>query len=60
MQIQQVKQKELMLLIAGLRAIHIADSEPERFKLAIQLENELATRFGMMVGTVEEQERNNV
>lgn len=60
MQIQTVSMKELMLLITGLRAIHVADSEVERYKLVVQLENELATRYGRMVGTVEQQERNNV
>lgn len=58
MQISQVNQKELMLLIAGLRAIHIADSMLAKRKLLIQLEQELSTRYGVMVGTVEEQERN--
>lgn len=57
MQISQVSKTELMLLIAGLRAIHIADSINERRKLVIQLENELSTRYGVMVGTAQEQER---
>ena len=46
MQISQVTEKELGLLITGLRAIHVADSERERHKLAVQLEVELATRYG--------------
>ena len=58
MQIQQVNQIELGLLIAGIRSIYIADCEPARLKLAIQLENEMSTRFDMMVGTLDEQERN--
>jgi hypothetical protein len=58
MQISQAKQKELMLLIHGLRAIYISDSETERHALAVQLETELATRFGVMVGNPEDQERN--
>lgn len=57
MQISQVTEKELCLLITGLRAIYIANSEPVRSKLAIQLETELSTRYGIMVGTNEEQER---
>ncbi len=57
MQISQVKQKELMLLITGLRSIHISDSEPERLKLARQLESELSARFGVMVGGPKDQER---
>lgn len=59
MQIQTATEKELALLITGLRSIHIADSEVERKKLAIQLETEMATRYGRMVGQVSEQERNN-
>jgi hypothetical protein len=57
MQISQVTEKELALLITGLRAIHIADSEDVRRKLALQLENEMATRFSMMVGSWSDQER---
>jgi hypothetical protein len=57
MQIQTVTQKELALLIHGLRSIHVADSEDVRRKLALQLENEMATRFSMMVGSWSEQER---
>ena len=57
MQISQVTEKELSLLIAGLRAIHVADSESVRRKLAIQLELELSRRFGKMVGSWSEQER---
>lgn len=57
MQISQVSKVELCLLITGLRAIHVSDSEDVRSKLAIQLENELSTRFGIMVGTDDEQER---
>jgi len=59
MQISQASKKELMLLIHGLRAIHVADSEDVRSKLAIQLETELATRYGVMVGTEDEQERSH-
>jgi len=58
MQISQVTKQELMLLIGGLRSIYVADSETIRKKLAIQLENELSTRYGVMVGTAQEQERN--
>lgn len=58
MQIQSVKREELMLLITGLRAIHVADQEPLRRALALQLENDLSTRYGVMVGTDAEQERN--
>lgn len=57
MQISQCTEKELALLIHGLRAIHVADSEDVRRKLAIQLETELATRYGRMVGTANDQER---
>jgi hypothetical protein len=57
MQISQVTEKELGLLITGLRAIHVADSERERHKLAVQLEVELATRYGKRVGVEDEQER---
>lgn len=58
MQISQVTVVELGLLIMGLRAIHVADSEAIRHRLAKQLKQELSTRFGTMVGTVDEQERN--
>jgi len=58
MQIQQATKTELMLLITGLRAILIADSVKEKHKLLIQLETELSTRYGVMVGTDAEQERN--
>lgn len=57
MQISRATEKELSLLITGLRAIHIADSEAERKQLAIQLETELTTRYGKMVGNSDEQER---
>lgn len=57
MQIQTATEKELALLITGLRAIHVADSEVTRRRLALQLETELATRFGKMVGSWNEQER---
>jgi hypothetical protein len=56
-QISQITRTELSLLIAGLRAIHVADSEDVRRKLAIQLENELSTRYSLMVGSWSEQER---
>ena len=46
MQISRVTQKELMLLIHGLKAIHVSDSEDVRKKLQEQLENELSTRYG--------------
>lgn len=58
MQISQVKQAELQLLIHGLRSVHVSDMEEIRHKLCVQLETELATRFGVMVGTDAEQERN--
>lgn len=58
MQIGKVTEKELGLLITGLRSIIIADSEPERRKLAIQLETELSTRYGKAIGGPSEQERN--
>lgn len=58
MQISQIKQVELALLITGLRAIHVSNSAKEKRTLLIQLENEMSTRFGMMIGKVEEQERN--
>jgi hypothetical protein len=57
MQISQATQQELMLLIHGLRSVFVADSEDIRKKLAIQLETELSTRYGVMVGTDDEQER---
>lgn len=60
MQISQIKQDELMLLIHGLRSIHVSDKETIRHRLAVQLENELSTRYSMMVGTSEEQERNRI
>ena len=46
-----------MLLIHGLRSFHVVDMERDRLKLAVQLEIELSTRYGVMVGTEEEQER---
>lgn len=58
MQISQITKTELGLLITGLRAIHVADCETERRKLAIQLETEMSTRFGMSIGGPDEQERN--
>lgn len=58
MQISQVNETELSLLITGLRSIYIADVEPVRLKLAQQLENELSTRYGKMIGAAGEQERN--
>jgi hypothetical protein len=57
MQIQTVTEKELALIIHGLRAICVTDSESVRRKLAIQLENEMSQRFGKMVGSWSEQER---
>lgn len=58
MQISQTTETELSLLITGLRAIHVADAEVTRKKLAIQLENELSTRYGKMIGNADDQERN--
>lgn len=58
MQISQIKQAELGLLITGLRAIYVDDQEHVRHALLIQLETEMATRFRMMIGTADEQERN--
>jgi hypothetical protein len=58
MQISRITKTELALLIAGLRCIHVSDAEATRKKLALQLENEMATRFGVMVGSENEQERN--
>ena len=58
MQISSATKNELSLLIHGLRSIYVADMEDTRKKLAIQLEQELSTRYGMIVGTQEEQERN--
>jgi hypothetical protein len=51
MQISQVKQEELAVLIAGLRAVWITDEEQAKVhaKLLKQLENELSQRFGMML-----------
>lgn len=49
MQISQVKQEELALLIAGLRAIHISEQEPLRAKLQAQLEQELSQRFALVL-----------
>lgn len=57
MQISQATEIELALLITGLRAIFIGDCEDQRRKLAIQLENELTTRYGKAVGEPNEQER---
>jgi hypothetical protein len=57
MQISKVTEIELALLIHGLRAVYVADLERERRKLAIQLENELETRFGKTLGSAGEQER---
>lgn len=59
MQIQQITETELGLLITGLRAIYVADVESVRRKLAIQLENEMSTRFNKRIGKPDEQERNN-
>lgn len=57
MQISQVNANELGLLITGLRSIHIANQAELLSRLKIQLEQELSTRFGMMIGTPAEQER---
>lgn len=57
MQISHINEIELMLLIHGLRSIHVSDIEAERKKLTIQLETELSTRFGTMVGVAQDQER---
>jgi hypothetical protein len=57
MQISQATKDELSLLIHGLRAVHVSDMEPIRKKLAVQLETELSTRFGVAVGSPKEQER---
>lgn len=46
-----------MLLINGLRSTHVANLEPLRRRLAIQLETELNTRYGVMVGQAGDQER---
>lgn len=46
MQIQSVKKEELMLLIHGLKSVHVSDMETVRAKLQAQLEQELSTRFG--------------
>lgn len=59
MQINHHKKEELILLITGLRLIYIANLEPLRKKLAIQLETELFTHYGVMVGSDSEQERSN-
>lgn len=60
MQIQTVTADELGLLITGLRSVHIVDQAVLMSRLKIQLETELSTRYGMMIGTVDEQERNRV
>lgn len=57
MQITTATKTELMLLIHGLRSIHVSDKEIERHELAVQLENELSTRYGVMLGVTSDQER---
>ncbi len=49
MQISSVKKEELGLLIHGLRAIYVADHAELRDRLLEQLEQELSTRFGMVL-----------
>ena len=60
MQISQATENELGLLITGLRAIHVSDQAELRLRLAAQLETELATRYGTMIGSAAEQERNKL
>lgn len=60
MQISRCTETELGLLITGLRAIYVDDVEETRKRLAIQLESELQTRYGKMIGTADMQERNAV
>lgn len=62
MQISQVKERELGMLISGLRAIGFSDPEhsADHSRLLVQLETELSTRYGMAIGTPAEQERNRV
>lgn len=60
MQISTATKDELSLLIHGLRSIYVADTEQLRSKLAVQLETELSTRYGVMVGEPTDQERNKV
>lgn len=57
MQIQTATKTELMLLVHAIRSVYVADVEDTRKKLAVQLETELASRYGVMVGTDAEQER---
>jgi hypothetical protein len=57
MQVQQATAEELGLLIAGLRAIYIADQVTLQRRLLVQLETELSTRYGKRIGSSEEQAR---
>lgn len=58
MQIKTATKEELGLLIEGLRSIAVIDQIDLQKKLLRQLENELTTRFGARLLTVEEAEAN--
>ena len=58
MQIQTATKEELSLLITGLRSVIVVDQRGLQIRLMKQLENELSTRYGVMVGTDKEQARN--
>ena len=47
MQISKTSKEELMLLIHGLRSIHVSDMEGVRARLQKQLEDELFTRYAV-------------
>ena len=49
MQIGSVKKEELTLLINGLRSTHVMDQVQLQARLLKQLEQELSTRFGMVL-----------
>lgn len=49
MQISQATPEELGLIITGLRAIYVSDAEKTRARLQQQVEQELSTRYGMVI-----------
>lgn len=51
MHTRQLKTNEAALLLAGLRAIYVANEEPARQKLMLALEGELASRGCSLPGS---------
>jgi hypothetical protein len=52
MQINQATKDELGLLLVGLEGIYVAEVEPLRRQLILQLRHELAARYGVRVAAV--------